>query len=129
MMDLKKGDEVLDICSGPGGKALAIIQTLKPKRIVCNDHDHSRLRRVKHVMQSHFYSKFNEDVGHEIIQYSLRDGRKCCEIFEQDFDKVLCDVPCYTDRHILFDDETSLFQTQRARERLQMPEKQAGLLV
>ncbi len=39
MLDLESGDHVLDICSGPGAKSLAIMQTLKPARLVCNDVD------------------------------------------------------------------------------------------
>ena len=30
MLDLKTGDDLLDMCAGPGGKSLAAMQTLKP---------------------------------------------------------------------------------------------------
>ena len=30
MLDLKTGDDLLDMCAGPGGKSLAAMQTLRP---------------------------------------------------------------------------------------------------
>ena len=129
MLDLKKGDELLDMCAGPGGKSLAAMQTFKPKRIVCNDIDGSRVTRVKHVMQSYLCNRFNEEIGMNIIQYSKRDGQSCPNVFDQEFDKVLCDVPCYTDRHTLFQDDNNIFKSHMAKERLRMPELQASLLL
>jgi len=129
MLDLKKGDELLDMCAGPGGKSLAAMQTFKPKRIVCNDIDGSRVTRVKHVMQSYLCNRFNEEIGMNIIQYSKRDGQSLPNVFDQEFDKVLCDVPCYTDRHTLFQDDNNIFKSHMAKERLRMPELQASLLL
>ena len=129
MLDLKIGDELLDICAGPGGKSLAAMQTLKPKRIVCNDIDHSRIKRVKYVMQSFLYSKFNEEIGTDVIEYSTRDGQNCPNMHEQEFDKVLCDIPCYTDRHNLFQDDGNIFKSHLVKERLRLPELQSRLLL
>ncbi len=129
MMDIQSGDHVLDICSSPGGKALAMAQTLKPSRIVCNDIGRDRVARVKQVMNSYHYDKFNEAIGKDVIQYSNRDALNCPKVFEEQFDKVLCDVPCFTDRHILFNEEGNLFASHRSRERLRMPELQAAILM
>ena len=128
MLDLQTGDHLLDLCSGPGGKALIAMQTLKLQRIVCNDVQSSRIKRVANVMKSHLYDKFNDGMGQKIVEYSVRDGRKCPNVFEQKFDKVLCDVPCYTDRHVIFEDENNIFKPHRARERLDMPQLQSQLL-
>lgn len=35
-LDLKYGDRVLDMCSAPGGKALATLQTLLPGKVLLN---------------------------------------------------------------------------------------------
>ena len=128
MLDLKSGDHLLDLCSGPGGKSLVAMQTLKPAKIVCNDVEHSRVQRIKHVMQSFLLDKYNQRLGIDVLNFSKRDGVKCYEYFEEQFDKVLCDVPCFTDRHTIFNEEGNLFQTHRSKERLKMPELQAQLL-
>ena len=49
--------------------------------------------------------------------------------YENEFDKILCDVPCFTDRHSLFQEDGNLFRSHVAKERLQMPELQANLLL
>lgn len=42
--------------------------------------------------------------------------------------QILVDVPCTTDRHCLHDNENNIFKPGRTKERLQIPELQAGLL-
>ena len=80
-------------------------------------------------MQSFLYNRFNEEIGVDIIQYSRKDGQFLPERFENEFDKVLCDVPCFTDRHNLFQEDGNLFKSHMTKERLQMPELQARLLL
>jgi len=43
--------------------------------------------------------------------------------------QVLVDVPCYTDRHVLMEDDNNLFRPSRMQERLQIQETQKQLLV
>ena len=40
------------------------------------------------------------------------------------FSKVLCDVPCFTDRHVIHEDENNIFHSKRKSERVRMPETQ-----
>lgn len=127
MLDLQKGDHLLDMCASPGGKSLAAMQTLLPKQILCNDIESSRTFRVSRVMSSFLLDKFNHSLGHDAIQFSTRNGVTLPEIYECHFDKVLCDVPCFTDRHELFDG--NLFSGHRTKERLRLPQLQASLLV
>jgi len=42
--------------------------------------------------------------------------------------QVLVDVPCYTDRHVVNEEENNLFRPNRIAERLQLPERQQELL-
>ena len=129
MLNLKSGDHLLDLCSAPGGKSVAAMQTLKPGRIVCNDVDFYRLKKVRFAMNAYLLDKYNDQLGTDVIQFSRRDGRECPRAFEQQFDKVLCDVPCYTDRHALFDDDTNIFKAHLIKERVNLPKLQADLLV
>lgn len=54
-LDVQPGDHVLDMCSAPGGKALAILQTLHPKLLVCNDLSTSRVNRIHKVLGQFLY--------------------------------------------------------------------------
>lgn len=128
MLGLEQGDSLLDMCAGPGGKSLAAMQTLRPAKIVCNDIDFERVKRIKHVMSAYLVRDFNKDMGKNVVQYCNKDGIMLPEIFEGQFDKVLCDVPCYTDRHVLFNDDGNIFHNARKKERLRMPERQSELL-
>lgn len=128
MLDLQTGDQLLDMCSSPGGKALAALQTLKPTRVVCNDAQAGRLRKVTQTMTAYHCEKFNDEMKTNIIQYSCRDGIACPNVFGEQFDKVLCDVPCFTDRHALFEDSNNIFKSHRSKERIKLPELQSSLL-
>jgi 16S rRNA C967 or C1407 C5-methylase (RsmB/RsmF family) len=44
---------------------------------------------------------FNKDVGREVIQYKRCDSTHLGGWMPDAFERVLCDVPCYTDRHIV----------------------------
>ena len=46
-LDVKPEQTVLDMCSAPGGKALIALQTLYPRKIVCNDISGRRLSRYQ----------------------------------------------------------------------------------
>ena len=52
-LGLRRGDSLLDTCSGPGGKALAAAQTLLPDSMLCVDHSKERLGRVAAVMDQY----------------------------------------------------------------------------
>ena len=43
--------------------------------------------------------------------------------------QVLVDVPCYTDRHVLLNEENNIFRPIRMAERLQLQEIQRELLL
>lgn len=45
-LDLRPGQDVLDLCAAPGGKSLLALQTLYPRKLVCNDINRDRLSRL-----------------------------------------------------------------------------------
>jgi 16S rRNA C967 or C1407 C5-methylase (RsmB/RsmF family) len=102
-----------------------MLQTLKPKRIVANDISSSRLQRIKYVLD--MYVNNFKDIR-DIVQTSKNDGMELPLMHSDGFDKVLCDVPCFTDRHVIREDESSIFQAHRKRERILLPETQIDLL-
>ncbi|XP_074659745.1 5-cytosine rRNA methyltransferase NSUN4-like [Tubulanus polymorphus] len=122
-LDLKMGDSVLDLCSGPGGKSLQILQTLTPGRLVCNDKSSKRLTRVRNVMEQYFPNTLVK----ETVLFMNKQGEHFDEGLE--FDKVLVDVPCLTDRHILNENDNSYFKSGRTHERVMLPSLQKTLLL
>lgn len=126
-LDVGPGHRVLDMCSGPGGKALALLQTLLPGALVCNDHSHDRVRRVIGVLDQ-FCGRGDRSVGgvRDTVTLSRRDGAEMVDY--ESYDRVLVDAPCYADRHAMNSDDGNVFVKGEIKDRLRMPEKQSELL-
>lgn len=124
---LRAGDRVLDLCSGPGGKALVALQTLLPDIIICNDVARNRCNRIERVFAEYLYDYQTSNKWQERVLITNLDGHVFYD--EEGFDKVLVDVPCTGDRHALKENENNIFRPDRIKERLKIPEVQAGLLV
>ncbi|KAK7865862.1 hypothetical protein R5R35_003978 [Gryllus longicercus] len=123
-LGIEPGDTVLDMCAAPGGKSLVMLQTLHTGRLVCNDVQESRTKRIHSVLNQYLYDlpKWKDQ-----IEVTKSDGRGIEQ--ESMFDKVLVDVPCTTDRHSLHEDDNSIFNVARLKERLRLPELQSQLLM
>ncbi|XP_053692782.1 5-methylcytosine rRNA methyltransferase NSUN4 [Sabethes cyaneus] len=124
-LDVQPGDRVLDACAAPGGKSLLLLQTLRPGTLVCNDVQESRVNRIKKLMNSYIYN-FGDSCKKErcfVIQSDARD----LEDYEM-YDRILVDVPCTTDRHSVMENDNNIFKATRVKERLRLPELQAGIL-
>ncbi|GJQ80123.1 hypothetical protein Trydic_g19404 [Trypoxylus dichotomus] len=124
-LDIRPGDNVLDMCASPGGKSYLALQTLFPDKVVCNDVTKSRTDRIYNVMKQYLYDLEEKWFEKHKLRISLSDGRGICE----SFDKIIVDVPCTTDRHSLKEPENNIFRPDRIRERLKLPELQSELLV
>ena len=125
-LDLRPGQTVLDMCAGPGGKSLAMIQTMYPGRITCNDNDYERVRRILSVLDQYVGS--GEGVGgvRNTVEVTRRDGSLMNDY--EAYDRVLVDAPCFSDRHAVTSPEGNIFVKKEIKNRLKMPEKQVELL-
>nr|AEE61672.1 unknown [Dendroctonus ponderosae] len=124
-LDLKPGCSMLDMCAAPGGKTYLAIQTLYPNCIVANDVTNSRLNRIESVLHQFLYDVEERWLKPGRIKLCNNDGR-CISV--DNFDRVLVDVPCTTDRHSLKENSNNIFTSSRVKERLQLPELQSELL-
>jgi len=125
-LDIQPGDRCLDMCSGPGGKALVMLQTLCPSELVCNDVDYHRMGRVINVMSQYLGPGDGVAGARATVSISRRDGASLTDY--QAYDRVLLDAPCYSDRHAVTSDEDNSFVKTNIKNRLKMPEKQMDLL-
>ncbi|XP_066140335.1 5-methylcytosine rRNA methyltransferase NSUN4 [Euwallacea fornicatus] len=124
-LDLKPGCSMLDMCAAPGGKSLLALQTLYPERLVSNDVSNSRVTRIENVYQQFLYDLDERWLTPGRVKLTNLDGRF---IEMDDFDRILVDVPCTTDRHSLKENDNNIFKPSRIKERLKLPELQSELL-
>lgn len=86
-LELRPHERVLDMCAGPGGKSLAILQTLLPSHLVCNDINGQRLQRTRWVMDM-----YTEGVGREVkdvFEFRKSHGTVLPVHYPNHFDKVI----------------------------------------
>lgn len=76
------GDDVLDVCSAPGGKAIYLSENAKITVTCCDIHEH-RVELIK---------SYARRMGADNLEYRVCDCAK--EQFKPIYDVVLCDVPC-----------------------------------
>ncbi len=85
MLDVKKGERVLDVCSAPGGKAFTFCEYMNDEGTVkaCDIYS-SRVNLINNGA---------ERLGLKSIETCVSDASVFNDSFGT-FDKVLCDVPC-----------------------------------
>uniref|UniRef100_A0A182F2M2 NOL1/NOP2/Sun domain family member 4 n=1 Tax=Anopheles albimanus TaxID=7167 RepID=A0A182F2M2_ANOAL len=124
-LDVQPGERVLDACSAPGGKSLLLLQTLLPGTMVMNDLQESRCNRIHRLMRQYLYD-FDEKWKQKRCFITQSDARNLREY--RMYDRVLVDVPCTNDRHSVMENDNNIFKPSRVKERLRLPELQAGIL-
>uniref|UniRef100_A0A8C3LAE2 NOP2/Sun RNA methyltransferase 3 n=1 Tax=Chrysolophus pictus TaxID=9089 RepID=A0A8C3LAE2_CHRPC len=82
-LEVKDGEDVLDLCAAPGGKSVMILQCAHPGQFHCNEYDELRSRWLKQTMESFIpHPLFN------LITVSNLDGRQVGELKPEFYDKV-----------------------------------------
>lgn len=71
-LGIEPGDRVLDACAAPGGKSLAMLQTLWPDILVSNDTSPSRVDRINRILRDY------------VIDYEEKWKNKRCIVTEED---------------------------------------------
>ena len=83
-LKVKKGDKVLDACSAPGGKSIAILQLFEPELLMATDIHEHKIKLLENLKKKYDYKNF-------IVK--LNDATEI-EKLNIKFDKILLDVPC-----------------------------------
>ena len=83
-LNVKDEDIVLDACSAPGGKSLAILQLFNPKKLISTDIHEHKVKLLNELKNKYDYSNF---------EVKLNDATQI-ENLEIMFDKILLDMPC-----------------------------------
>ena len=96
-LKIEGASKILDLCAAPGGKALAIAGGMDPgARLTVNDRSSNRRARLHRVLSEHLAPELLEYVtvsGHDASRWGL---------YEQNlYDRVLADVPCSSERHLV----------------------------
>uniref|UniRef100_A0A3B1K323 NOP2/Sun RNA methyltransferase 3 n=1 Tax=Astyanax mexicanus TaxID=7994 RepID=A0A3B1K323_ASTMX len=121
-LGLRDGEKVLDLCSAPGGKALALLQTASPGLLHCNEVEESRFEWLLKTLESYIPLSVRDTVTVTNV-----DGRTIGSSQPDKYDKVLVDAPCSNDRSWLYtpgDQQGALWLKERA----QLPHLQKELL-
>ncbi|MBN2626480.1 MAG: RsmB/NOP family class I SAM-dependent RNA methyltransferase [Spirochaetales bacterium] len=96
-LDVREGEEVLDMCAAPGGKSLILAAALKGTgSLTLNDLSPDRRRRLRQVMENHLIPEWQKN-----IRYTGFDGSLWYRHEPSRFDKILLDAPCSSERHVL----------------------------
>ncbi|XP_056110408.1 tRNA (cytosine(34)-C(5))-methyltransferase, mitochondrial [Rhinichthys klamathensis goyatoka] len=121
-LNVKEGENVLDLCAAPGGKSLAILQTATPGLLHCNELDKHRYDWLLKTLESYFPPTLRH-----LLSVTHLDGRCIGSVRPGAYDKVLVDAPCSNDRSWLYTPDTHQGEMW-LKERTQLPLLQKELL-
>ena len=82
----EKGDEILDVCSAPGGKTVHLAELMQNEgHIIGADVHEHKIELIE---------KIAKRLGASIVEGKLQDGMLINEDWKEKFDKILLDAPC-----------------------------------
>ena len=98
-LPLAAGDRIVDLCAAPGGKSLALARRLPPgATLICNERSSARRARLHRVLDNHLTQQLRRRVsvsGHDATRWGLMQPSSC--------QRILLDVPCSSERHVIAD--------------------------
>lgn len=113
-LDVQIDDVVLDMCAAPGGKSLMLAEKLNGTgQLVANEYSSSRRERLTRVIREYLpYEKRQNIFVHG------KDGNNYGLSKPNVFHRILADVPCSGERHLLGNPQELLQWTKRRSENL-----------
>lgn len=96
-LDVRAGHEVLDMCAAPGGKTLVLACSMGASgRIIANERSSARRARLHRVLDGYL-----PDATRKLIQVTGHDASRWGLHEPEAYDRVLADVPCSSERHVM----------------------------
>lgn len=96
-LDVRPGQEALDLCAAPGGKTLVAALCLDGNgSLTANERSASRRGRLHRVISQHLGPRLGSVVrvtGHDASRWALYEP--------ESYDRVIADVPCSSERHLM----------------------------
>lgn len=121
-LDVNVGDQVLDMCSAPGGKALILAESLGTKgELTVNEWSRARKEKLRRVIKQYLPESLLNSIritGHDASKWGLYEPEK--------YDRILLDAPCSSERHVLHQEqELKKWKPSRSK---QLAQRQYALL-
>ncbi|WP_018525100.1 hypothetical protein [Alkalispirochaeta alkalica] len=96
---LPLGKKNLDLCAAPGGKTLILASRLgEGATLTANERSRARRERLRRVLKEHLPGDLHPRLhvtGHDAQRWGLHEPNQ--------YDAILADVPCSSERHVLAD--------------------------
>lgn len=88
---------LLDLCAAPGGKTLVVSSLMEEDAtLLSNERSRERLTRLIRVADQHMTEAVRKRVS-----ICGKDGATLCKNPANQFDRILLDAPCSSERHVL----------------------------
>nr|OQO31730.1 hypothetical protein B0A51_01078 [Rachicladosporium sp. CCFEE 5018] len=117
MLHIVPGDRVLDLCAAPGGKSVAIAQSIWPHlqpdypgppmagakkgALHSNEFDRTRNRRLADNLSQYLPASLVTAGQQKVLQFDGIKGAQAFPLGVGGYDKALVDAPCSSERHII----------------------------
>lgn len=90
------GERVLDMCAAPGGKTLVLMHSFQDIELISNERSGRRRDRLHRVLREHL-----TDEQQQRVRVTGYDARVWFKHELAAYDRILLDVPCSSERHVL----------------------------
>ncbi len=125
-LEVSENEKILDLCAAPGGKSLILAEALNfngksTGELVSNEFSNSRRERLVRVFKEYIPMDLRTNIfvkGQDGNQFGLK--------MPDSFDRVLADVPCSGERHLL--ENKSEFEKWTIRRSQNLAVRQFSLL-
>lgn len=98
-LPLENAERVLDMCAAPGGKTLVVCGNLGNEAVLySNERSPQRKGRLAKVVSESLPPEISERV-----KTSCSDASTWCRRENENYDSILLDAPCSSERHVLND--------------------------
>ncbi|MEM5947842.1 RsmB/NOP family class I SAM-dependent RNA methyltransferase [Spirochaetia bacterium 38H-sp] len=96
-LNIQQGNNILDMCAAPGGKTLLIAERLNGTgTLTANEKSPARKARLDKVLSEHLPEELRKN-----IHTTCRDAEKWGLYQQNTYDRILVDVPCSSEAHLI----------------------------